>query len=232
MCFIFVQPLPVFFSAYFDVAAVSAHFVLSAQALNHCSYLHLFLPWKCHCLKKRQMLQMPRRKSCDSLLAKQPSPHKSYFPEKTMLAIFSNATHCWYCFLCTFERIWCLVTFAPGFCGQCTSTDWAKIAFSSEQLLFLREQNQFSMTMPRGKAVAQAEHLPLITNLCFWGFLAFPTFLKLYRNSCVSHVHMQVYPHLKFKMYHNLLGSSFPVSFQHILMALHNRSSFLFLWLF
>lgn len=33
------------FSACFDVTAVSAHFVLSAQALKHCSYLHLFLPW-------------------------------------------------------------------------------------------------------------------------------------------------------------------------------------------
>lgn len=30
----------------FDVAAVSAHFVLSAKALKYCSYLHLFLPWK------------------------------------------------------------------------------------------------------------------------------------------------------------------------------------------
>lgn len=43
MCFTFVWPLP--FSACSDVTAVSAHFVLSAQALKHCSYLHLFLPW-------------------------------------------------------------------------------------------------------------------------------------------------------------------------------------------
>lgn len=79
---------------------------------------------ECHCLKKREMLQMPRS-FCDSLPVKQPSPQKSYLPEKSMLAIFSNPTCCWYCFLCTFERIWCLVTFAPGFCGQCSSTDGA-----------------------------------------------------------------------------------------------------------
>lgn len=45
MCFTFVWPLPVFFSACFDVMAVSARFVLSAQALKQCSYLHLFLSW-------------------------------------------------------------------------------------------------------------------------------------------------------------------------------------------
>lgn len=176
------------------------------------------------------MQQIPRSFS-DSLLVKQPSPQKSYLPEKIMLGILSNPTHCWYCFLCTFERIWCLVTFAPAFCGQCTSTDGAEIAFSSEQLLFLREQNQFSMTMPRGKAVTQVEHLPVTTKLCFWGFLAFPTFFKLYWNSCVWHLHMRVHLHVEFKMYNNLLASSFPVSFQHILVALHNHSSFLSLWL-
>lgn len=222
MCSTFVWPLPVFLPA-----LTWQQFLLILCICTSPKTLLLSIPvpaMKCHCLKKRQMLQMPRRSICDSLPAKQPSPHKSYFPEKTMLAIFSNPIHCWYCFPCTFERIWCLVTFAPGFCGQYTSTDGAEIAFSSEQLLFLREQNQFSLTMPRDKAVAQVEHLPLTTNLCFWGFLAFPTFFKLYWNSCVWHVHIQVYVHLEFKMYHNLLGSSFPESFQHILMTLHNHS--------
>lgn len=175
-----------------------------------------------------------------------------------MLAIYSNPTHCWY-FLCTFERefgawsplLLAFVANAPvlmELCGSrpsrdglnninlclfCPNVDGTNqnTAFSSEQLLFLREQNQFSMTMPRGKAVAQVEHLPVITNLCFWGFLAFPTFSKLYRNCCVWHLHMWVPLHLKFKMYHNLLGSRFPVNFQHIFMALHSNFSFLFLWL-
>lgn len=211
---------------------------------------------ECHCLKKREMLQMPRS-FCDSRPVKQPSSHKSYLPENSMFAIFSNPTHCWYSLyiwenlvpghLCSWlswpvhQYWWSCVGQGPvqmgynsiNLCLFCPNVNGAKgeTAFSSEQLLFLREQNQFSMTMPRSKAVAQLEHFPVITNLCFWGFLAFPTFFKLYRNSCIWHLHMRVHLHLEFKMYHNLLGSSFPVSFQHILTALLSHSSFLFLWL-
>lgn len=98
----------------------------------------------------------------------------------------------------------------------CTSDYGAnsETSFSSEQPLFVKGQNQLPMTMLRGKTIAQVEHLPVITNLCFWiffFFFAFPTFLELYRNSCVWHLQIWAHLHLEFKVYCNLLGISFPV---------------------
>lgn len=124
------------------------------------------------------MLQMPRSFS-DSLPVKEPSPHKSFLPENSMLAISSNiADTVFFVHLREFG-VWSplLLAFLASapvlmeLCGSRPSTDGLQqinlclfcpnvnglnreIAFSSEQLLFLRDQNQFSMTMPRGKAVA------------------------------------------------------------------------------
>jgi len=183
------------FPTCFDLTAASAHFVLSAQALKQCSYLHLSLPWKVLPKEKRDM---QRLSCCDSL------PVKQCLPENNMLAIFSNPTDHWY-FLFTlyiWENFvsshlcywfswpmhqylywWSCVGQGPvqmgynciNLCLFRTSVYGAnpETAFSSEQLVFLRQQHQFSTIVPRGKAVAQVAHLPVIANSCLGIFLHF-----------------------------------------------------------
>lgn len=85
-------------------------------------------------------------------------------------------------------------------CLFCPNVDGAnpEIAFRSEELLFLREQNQFSMTMQGVKRLLKWSIFHLSQICAFEGFLHFLPSSSLCRNSCVWHLHMGIHLHLEF----------------------------------